>query len=77
MAIANVSPGEYGVRMKTLVEECRQRLEKWGYHRVSSGEYWLKNDVEKGALRISAREVERNGIAWLESKLRELAASGR
>jgi hypothetical protein len=49
-------------------------LERYGYHLDASRDYWLKNDTDKGALRISAREVERHGIAWLEAKLREFAA---
>jgi hypothetical protein len=60
--------------MKTLAPECRRRLERCGYHLDASRDYWLKNDVERGALRISAREVERNGIVWLEEKLQQLAA---
>jgi len=72
--VAIVSPAAYRVHMRTLAPECRQHLEKCGFHLVASREYWLKNDIEKGALRVSAREVERNGIAWLKVKLRQLAA---
>lgn len=57
--------------MTTLTQECRQRLEKHGYHLDASRNYWLKNDTDKGVLRISAREVEKHGISWLEAKLRE------
>ena len=60
--------------MKTIAPECRKRLERCGYHLDASRAYWLKNDAERGALRISAREVERNDLAWLEAKLREFAA---
>ncbi len=60
--------------MKTIAPECRQRLERCGYHLDASKDYWLKNDAYKGALRISAREVERNGLPWLEAKLREFAS---